>query len=244
MSWNRDKYNPDPVDLDAPLRDRCLREHFSQLRGFFLLMQRYRLTIKPGKFVLFATRVKFCGHVLMTRRRAPDLEKTAAVMRWDWHAIKTTTHIKAFLGFTHLYFLYVRGYAKLAAPLMLSLKGLDLTKKQRKESKASRKNQSTSGRDVTPQEAAKSRNEIFETEEMKQCFEQLNIRFWDGAVLHQPDMNAPFYLRCDSFTYAVGGVIEQMGSAGSLRPVAFFSRKLQRKQGYGQRGWSIQEKGT
>ena len=57
--------------------------------------------------------------------------------------------------------LYVRGYAKLAAPLMESLKGLDVTKKQRKESKASRKNQSTSDLDVTPQEAAKSRNEIF-----------------------------------------------------------------------------------
>ena len=152
--------------------------------------------------------------------------------------------MKAFLGFTQWYSLYVRGYAKLAAPLMESLKGLDVTKKQRKESKASRKNQSTSGPDLTPQEAAKSRNEIFWTEEMKRCFEELKIRTRDGAVLHQPDMNAPFYLRCDSSTYAVGGVIEQMGSAGSLRPVAFFSRKLQGKVGYGQRGWSIREKET
>ena len=239
-----DKDNPDPVDLDAPLSDRCLREHFSQLREFFLLMRTYRLTIKPGKFVLFATRVNLCGHVLMRGRGAPDPEKTAAVMRWDWRAIKTPTHMKAFLGFTQWYSLYVRGYAKLAAPLMESLKGLDVTKKQRKESKASRKNQSTSGPDVTPQEAAKSRNEIFWTEEMKRCFEELKIRFRDGAVLHQPDMNAPFYLRCDSSTYAVGGVIEQMGSAGSLRPVAFFSRKLQGKEGYGQRGWSIREEET
>ena len=57
-------------------------------------------------------------------------------------------------------------------------------------------------------------------------------------------MNAPFYLRCDSSTYTVGGVIEQMGSAGSLRAVAFVSRKLQGKEGYGQRGWSIREKET
>ena len=63
-------------------------------------MRRYCLTIKPGKFVLFATRVKFCGHVLMRGQRAPDPEKTAAVMRWDWRAIKTPTHMKAFLGFT------------------------------------------------------------------------------------------------------------------------------------------------
>ena len=79
---------------------------------------------------------------------------------------------------------------------------------------------------------------------MKRCFEELKICFRDGAVLHQPDMNAPFYLRCDSSTHAMGGVIEQVGSAVSLRPVAFFSRKLQGKEGYGQRGWSIQEKET
>ena len=32
-----------------------------------------------------------------------------------------------------------------------------------------------------------------------------------------------------------------MGSAGSLRPVAFFSRKLQGKEECGQRGWSLRE---
>ena len=72
---------------------------------------------------------------------------------------------------------------------------------------------------------------------MKRCFQELKIRFRDGAVLHQPDMNAPS-------TYTVGGVLEQLWSAGSLRPVAFFSRKLQGKEGYGQRGWSIREKET
>ena len=149
-----DKDNPDSVDLDAPLSDGCLREHFSQLREFFLLMRRYDLTIKPGKFVLFATWVKYCGLALMRGRRAPDPEKTAAVIRWDWRANKTPTHMKAFLGFIPWYSSYVRGYAKLAAPLMESLKGLDVTKKQQKESKASCKNQSTSDRDVSPKEAA------------------------------------------------------------------------------------------
>ena len=40
---------------------------------------------------------------------------------------------------------------------------------------------------------------------MRRCFEELKICFRDGAVLHQPDMIQPFYLRCDSSTYAVGG---------------------------------------
>ena len=138
-----DNNNPDPVDLDARLSDRCLREHFSQLPECFLLMRRYHLTIQPGKFVLFATRVKFYGHVLMRGQRAPDPEKTAAVMRWDWCAIRTRTHMKAFLWFTQWYSLYVRGYAKLAAPVMESWRGPDVTKKQGKVCKASWKSRST-----------------------------------------------------------------------------------------------------
>ena len=102
-----DKDNPDPLDLDAALRDRCLREYFSQLREFILLMRRYHLTMKPGRFVLFATRLKLCFHVLMRGRRAPDPEKTAAPLRSDWRAIKRPTLMKAFLGFTQWYSLYV-----------------------------------------------------------------------------------------------------------------------------------------
>ena len=113
-----DKDNQDPVGFDAPIADGCLWEHFSQLREFLLLMRRYRHSIKPGRSVFFATRVKFGCHVLMRGRRAPDPEKTAAVMCWDWRAMKTAAHMKAFLGFTQWYSLYVQGYAKLAASLM------------------------------------------------------------------------------------------------------------------------------
>ena len=107
--------------------------------------------------------------------------------------------------FTQWYALYVRGYAKLADPLMESLKGLDVTKKQRKGIKEMRKKQMASGPEMTPRAAAAAKKEIFWTEEMKRCFEGFKIRFRDGAVLHQPDISQPFYLRCDSSTYAVWG---------------------------------------
>ena len=140
-----DKDNPALVSLDDPLSDRCLPEHYAPLREIVSIMRRYRLTIEPGKYVLFATRVKFCAHGLMRGRRAADPENTAAVMHWTWQSIRTPTHMKAFLGFTQWYALYVRGYAKLAAPLMGSLKGLDVTKKQGKGNKEMRKIQMASG---------------------------------------------------------------------------------------------------
>ena len=204
-----DRDNTDPASLDDPLSDRCLREHYSQLREFFSVMRKYRLTIKPGKYDLLATRDTFCGHVKLRGRRTPDPEKTAAVMHWHWRSITTPTHTKAFLGFTQWYAVYVCGYAKLAAPLMEALKGLDVTKKQRKENEDVRKKQAALSSQMTPEGAARAGNEIYWTEEMKGCFEELKIRFRDGAVLHQPDMNKSFYLRCDPSTYAGGGSLNR-----------------------------------
>ena len=171
------KDNPDPVSLDDPLSDRCLLDHYAPLRECFSIRRCHRLTIKPGKYVLLAGRVKFCGHVLMRGRRAPELEKTAAVMRWTSHSIRTPTHVKAFLGLSQWYAPYVRGYAKLAALLIESLKGLDVTRKQRKGNNKLRKKQMASEPEMTPQAAAATKSQIFWTEEMKRCFEGLKIRF-------------------------------------------------------------------
>ena len=53
-----------------------------------------------------------------------------------------------------------------------------------------------------------------------------------------------YVIHMDASKYAVGAVLEQEDSKGQLRPVAFFSRKLQGKNGFGQIGWSTREKET
>ena len=52
----------------------------------------------------------------------------------------------------------------------------------------------------------------------------------------------PYVLEVDASDFAVGGVLSQEDSENNLRPVAFFSRKLEGSTGKGQVGWSIREK--
>ena len=54
---------------------------------------------------------------------------------------------------------------------------------------------------------------------------------FEKEVLNIPDPYKPYVLELESSDYAVGGVLSQHDAAGQLRPVAFFSRKLQAENG-------------
>ena len=86
---------------------------------------------------------------------------------------------------------------------------------------------------------------------MTRCLGQLKKGLCQDAVLHLPDTARQFWIRCDFSEYAVGWVLEQKGCSCAeadcscpLRPVAFFSRKLQGTPGKGQRAWHIRDKET
>ena len=75
-----------------------------------------------------------------------------------------------------------------------------MTDKRRKERNASRKKQSTPGPNVPPEEAAKSSNEIFWTENMKRCFEVLKMYF---------RMDACTFLLAVLLVHLIGGWCDQ-----------------------------------
>ena len=64
------------------------------------------------------------------------------------------------------------------------------------------------------------------------------------AMLHIPNPATPFFFDTDASAFAVGEVLSQEDGDGNLRPVAFFSLKLQGKGNQSQRGWSVREKET
>ena len=65
-------------------------------------------------------------------------------------------------------------------------------------------------------------------EDMRQALNQIKEILLKNVVLDIPEPYKPYVLDVDSSDYAVGGVLSQHNSAGELRPVAFFSRKLPR----------------
>ena len=58
-------------------------------------------------------------------------------------------------------------------------------------------------------------------------FEELKQQFQKGVILQFPDLSKDWWITVDSSTSAFEGTLEQEDANGNLRPVAFFSKKLQ-----------------
>ena len=124
-------------------------------------------------------------------------------------------HMKGLLGLAQYYSQYVKDFPQIALPLTEKLKG----------------------RKAGP-------GTVTWTPEMRTSFEQIKKELVHNVVLNISDPYKPYVLEVDASDYAVGGVLSKHDSQGNLRPVAFFSRKLDGSPGKGQVGWSIREKET
>ena len=72
------------------------------------------------------------------------------------------------------------------------------------------------------------------TETHQTAFDHLKDALSRAPVLIAPDYSKPFSVSTDASGVGVGGVLEQTGQDGELRPIAFFSKKLlAREKRYG-----------
>ena len=161
------------------------------------------------------TMVKFCGHFLFGGKRKAAPSRFEALVKWQPDMVKSVTHLKSFLGLCQYYSPYIRDYAVIVAPLSDQLK-----------------------------QRSADHTIITWSPEMRTAFEQIKTALLANVVLEIANPCKPYVLEVDACDYAVGGVLSQLNEAGELRPVAFFSRKLQGSPGKGQCGWSIREKET
>jgi hypothetical protein len=190
-----------------------VHQHYLDVCETLKAFRKYRLTVKGTKVHLFRKMIKFCGHVLFDGKRKAAPSKLEALEKWSPDLVKTVTHLKGFLGLAQYYSQYVKNFAKIAKPLTEKLKN-------KKE---------TGGL-------------VLWNEEMKNNFEELKQELMKNAVLDIADPFQPYWMEVDASDLAVGGVLSQEDSSKQLRPVAFFSRKLNGSTGKGQVGWSIREK--
>jgi hypothetical protein len=164
---------------------------------------------------LFWILIKFCGHILNNGQRKAAASKLEAIKKWTPEVIKTITHLKGFLGLAQYYAIYMKDFAKIAVPLTKQLKN-----------------------------RAVDNTKVIWDDQMREALEKIKVLLLENVVLEIADPYKPYVLEVDSSDYAVGGVLSQHNAANELRPVAFFSRKLQGDDGKGQVKWSIREKET
>ena len=108
------------------------------------------------------------------------------------------THLKQFLGSAQYYAIYRKYFARMALPLTRQLN--------------SRTNEETN---------------VFSDDEMFQSLGEIKRMLLENVVLDMPDLYKPYVLEVDSSDYAVGGVLSQHKIDGEVRPVPFFSCRLQ-----------------
>ena len=197
----------------------CSREtierHFKDVCAVLVAFRRHRLFVKGAKMHLFMEVIKFCGHILSYGQRRAAPSKLEAVRKWTPAVMTRVTHLKQFLGLCQYYAIYMNGFAKIAVPLSRQLKN-----RSAEDSK------------------------VVWTDDMVEALEMIKKLMLENVVLDIPDPYKPYVLEVDSSDYAIGGVLSQHNLANELRPVAFFSRKLQGENGKGQVKWSIREKET
>uniref|UniRef100_A0A803SMA6 Gypsy retrotransposon integrase-like protein 1 n=1 Tax=Anolis carolinensis TaxID=28377 RepID=A0A803SMA6_ANOCA len=62
--------------------------------------------------------------------------------------------------------------------------------------------------------------------EAHDAFLQLKSSFQSDNILTHPDVDKPFVVEADASSYALGAVLSQKDSSGTLRPCGFYSRQL------------------
>ena len=161
--------------------------------------------------------------------RSPAPFKVDAVRNWP--KPKTPEQMKGFLGVVNWYSIYIRYFSNIAAPLMTSLQG---------------KYELVRGVDGRKGLFRVPRQQICIqwTPEMEFAFVQLKEALSADCDLCIPSFDGEYRIHVDACNHGVGAVLEQQNPEGEWRPCAFFSRKLEGKDGKGQRAWSTREQET
>ena len=168
-------------------------EHLQRMRVVFDRLHEHGLKLKPSKCEVFnylAHHVSWKG-VLPSKK---NLESIAQCPPPD-----TYTKVKSFVGLVGHYRCFIKGFAKIAAPLY------DLTSGDNKDKKSEHV-------DLSP--------------EAREAFDCLKAACLQAPILSFPDFNKPFLLETDASGRGLGAVLSQKQADGRYHPIAYASRVM------------------
>ena len=79
-------------------------------------------------------------------------------------------------------------------------------------------------------ELTKKHKTFIWTEDCQKSFHEIKELLTTAPLLITPDFRKPFIVSCDACKTGIGGVLAQLDDEGSERPIAFYSKKLNRAQ--------------
>lgn len=174
-------------------------EHLRRLDKVLSRLETHGLKLKGTKCQLFRTSVTHLGHIVSDQGIAVDPTKIERVR--DWPTPTKLDQLRSFLGLASYYRRYVKGFAKIAAPL-----------------------HALSGK--APEKVGNSRGTLPWSEEADEAFQTLKSALCSTPVLAYPQFDRDFVLEVDASLKGLGACLSQRDDSGCLHPVAYASRGL------------------
>ena len=172
-------------------------DHLRRMRVVFDRLREHGLKLKPSKCEVFKSEINYLAHHVSQKGVLPlkrNLESIAQCPPPD-----TYTKVKSFVGLVGHYRCFIKGFAKIAAPLY------DLTSGDNKDKKSEHV-------DLSP--------------EAHEAFDRLKAACLQAPILAFPDFSKPFLLKTDASRRGLGAVLSQKQADGQYHPIAYASRVM------------------
>ena len=169
-------------------------EHLHRMRVVFDCLREHGLKLKPSKCEVFKPEINYLAHHVSQKGVLPlkkNFESIAQCLPPD-----TYTKVKSFVGLVGHYRRFIKGFAKIAAPLY------DVTSSDNKDKKSEHV-------DLSP--------------ESLEAFDRLKAACLQAPILAFPDFDKPFLLEMDAAGKGLGAVLSQKQEDGQYHPITYAS---------------------
>ena len=178
-------------------------EHTDHVLKVLRRLRERKLQLDIDKCDFDAREVKYLGLIITSEGIRMDPEKLKAIR--DWQTPASVVDVQQFVGFCSFYRRFIQNFSRYTRPLN------ELTKGESYLSRTGKR---------------KMRYKPFVwTEACQQAFDGLKDAFETAPILIHFDPERETWIETDASDFVTAGIISQMVD-GVLRPVAFFSRKM------------------
>ena len=171
-------------------------EHLRRMRVVFDRLREHGLKLKREVFKceVFKSEINYLAHHVNQKGVLPSKKNLESIAQCP--PPDTYTIVKSFMGLVGHYMCFIKGFAKIAAPLY------DLTSGDNKDKKSEHV-------DLSP--------------EAHEAFNCLKAACLQAPILAFPDFNKPFLLETDASRRGLGAVLSQKQEDGQYHPIAYAS---------------------
>ena len=172
-------------------------EHLRRMRVVFNRLHEHGLKLKPSKCEVFKSEINYLAHHVSWKGVLPSKKNLESIAQCP--PPDTYMKVKSFVGLVGHYRCFIKGFAKIAAPLY------DLTSGDNKDKKSEHV-------DLPP--------------EAHEAFNHLKAACLQASILSFPDFTKPFLSETDASRRGLGAVLSQKQADGQYHPITYASRVM------------------